>query len=116
MADRSVDKEKALAAHQTIIARFERIHERVPKSHEELELWIVAYADTDEGEQFLREVNEIITPGMTDEEAAERHRLKQAEQIVRLFEEAHRRPARTVEELTAWVGSPDGKQWLALEL
>jgi hypothetical protein len=81
-----------------------------------LELWLESYADTEEGGRFIREVNEIITPGMTDEEVAEQYLLKQARRISALFEEAHRRPARTTEELYAWVDSPECKQWIALDI
>lgn len=46
-------------------------------------------------------------------EAAEKYQLKQAEKILSLFEDMHGRPARTMEELDAWAGSPDGKRYLA---
>jgi hypothetical protein len=40
------------------------------------------------------------------------HRLRQIEKILSLFEDVHRRPARTIEKLDAWVGSPEGSRYL----
>jgi hypothetical protein len=37
------------------------------------------------------------------------YRLRQAEKLLAVFEGAHGRPARSVEELTAWVTSPEGR-------
>jgi hypothetical protein len=37
------------------------------------------------------------------------YRLRQAEKLLAGFEGAHCRPARNVEELTAWVTSPEGR-------
>jgi hypothetical protein len=67
------------------------------------------------GPHHQRRLNEIITLGITDEQVAEEYLLKRAKQMAALFEEAHRRPARTVEELNEWVRSPERKHWLALE-
>ena len=47
-----------------------------------------------------------------DEEDAHKYRLAQAETMLKLFEEAHRRPV-TVEEFESWVASPEGKAALA---
>ena len=50
---------------------------------------------------------------MTDnKELAEQYRLKQAEKLLALFEEAQERPALTLEELADWVASPGGKRTL----
>jgi hypothetical protein len=51
---------------------------------------------------------------MTDKEAAEAYRLLQAQRILDLFEKDRGRPARTIEELDAWVGSPEGQALLAI--
>ena len=40
---------------------------------------------------------------------AEKFRLAQVEKLLRLFENAHGRPAKTAEELDAWLASPAGK-------
>jgi hypothetical protein len=39
--------------------------------------------------------------------------LQQAEKILSLFADANGRPARTMEELTAWAASADGKRYLS---
>jgi hypothetical protein len=36
------------------------------------------------------------------------YRLRQVERLLAVFEGAHGRPVRSVEELTAWVASPEG--------
>jgi hypothetical protein len=40
---------------------------------------------------------------------AENYRLRQAENMLKLFEDAHGRPARSVEEFTKWGTSAEGK-------
>jgi hypothetical protein len=48
---------------------------------------------------------------MPEEYDAHVYRLAQVQKLLNLFEAAHRgRPARTVEELEEWVGSPEGLQ------
>jgi hypothetical protein len=48
---------------------------------------------------------------MAEEYDAHVYRLAQVQKLLNLFEAAHRgRPARTVEELEEWVGSPEGLQ------
>jgi hypothetical protein len=51
-----------------------------------------------------------------DAEDAHRQRLSVAENMLRLFEEAHGRPASTVEEAVNWLSSPEGKAALAYYL
>jgi hypothetical protein len=51
---------------------------------------------------------------MNDKEAAEAWRLLQAQRILDLFAKAKGYDARTIEELEAWVGSPEGQAVLAL--
>jgi hypothetical protein len=46
--------------------------------------------------------------GMTDTQAAEQYRLKQAERLLQDFERAHGRAARSIEELSAWVATGRG--------
>jgi hypothetical protein len=46
---------------------------------------------------------------MSDKEYAEKWRLRQAEELLRLFEEDTGSPAKTNEELTAWRSSARGK-------
>jgi|SRR5262252_4477221 len=101
-------------AQRAIIAA-KKNRKRSPRNKEELELWFEGYASTEKGKQLLKRVAAIVALGMTDAEAAHQHRLRKAERILRLFEEANRRPARTMEELNAWAASPEGKQWLALD-
>lgn len=52
---------------------------------------------------------------MTDADDAHKYRLAQAETLLKRFAEANGHPARTVEELTAWVKSPEGKAALAYD-
>ena len=40
---------------------------------------------------------------------SDRYRLAQAQKLLDLFEEANGHPARTAEELAAWLGSPRGR-------
>jgi hypothetical protein len=48
---------------------------------------------------------------MVEEDDAHAYRLVQTQELLDLFQAAHRgRPARTVEELEEWAGSPEGKQ------
>ena len=48
---------------------------------------------------------------MVEEHAAQTYRLGKTQELLDLFQAAHRgRPARTVEELEEWAGSPEGKQ------
>jgi truncated hemoglobin YjbI len=48
---------------------------------------------------------------MAEEYDARVYRLAQLQELLNLFEAAHRgRPAHTVEELEEWVGSPEGQQ------
>jgi len=48
---------------------------------------------------------------MVEEHNAHAYRLAQTQELLDLFQAAHRgRPARTVEELEEWAGSPEGKQ------
>jgi hypothetical protein len=44
-----------------------------------------------------------------DAENAHKYRLRQAEEMLRIFQEEHGRPARTTEELTDWLTSPEGR-------
>lgn len=48
-----------------------------------------------------------------DARDADRYRLAQAQKLLDLFEGAHGRSPRTVEELAQWVGSPEGRAALA---
>jgi hypothetical protein len=50
-----------------------------------------------------------------DEEDVEVYRRRQAEMMLRLFEDAHNRPARTVDELEEWVASDEGRRALAYD-
>ena len=52
---------------------------------------------------------------MNDKEDAQKHREAQAQKLLDLFEGAHGRKAKTVEELEAWVASPEGKAALAYD-
>jgi len=48
---------------------------------------------------------------MVEEHNAHAYRLAQTQELLDLFQAAHRgRPARTVEELEEWAGSPERKQ------
>jgi hypothetical protein len=48
---------------------------------------------------------------MIEEHGARANRLAQMQKLLDLFKAAHRgRPARTVEELEEWAGSPEGEQ------
>jgi len=48
---------------------------------------------------------------MVEEHNAHAYRLAQTQEVLDLFQAAHRgRPARTVEELEEWAGSPERKQ------
>ena len=49
------------------------------------------------------------TTNETTRRDAEKYRLAQAQKLLDLFEGANGRPARTVEELERWVGSPEGR-------
>jgi hypothetical protein len=50
---------------------------------------------------------------MIEEDPDEPYRLRQAEKILSLFETAHGRPARSIDELNQWVASPEGSRILA---
>jgi hypothetical protein len=52
---------------------------------------------------------------MTIESDAHQYRLAQAQKILDVSEDAHGRPADTLEELTAWASSPEGKAALAYD-
>ena len=54
----------------------------------------------------------LVTPE-EEENAAEQYRLGQAQTILDVFEKTHGRPAKTLEELDKWVGSPEGDAALA---
>jgi hypothetical protein len=45
----------------------------------------------------------------TKAEAAKAYQLAQAAKLLKLFEDANGHPAKTIEELTDWVSSPEGK-------
>ena len=47
------------------------------------------------------------------EEAAHAYHLAQAAKLISLFEKEHGDGPKTVEELSTWVGSPEGKAALA---
>ena len=46
---------------------------------------------------------------MSNSEDAHKYRLAQAAEILRIFEEENGRPARTCEEVEAWLASPKGR-------
>jgi hypothetical protein len=48
-----------------------------------------------------------------DAHDANQRRLRQAAKILSLFEDVHGYPARTMEELTKWAVSPEGKRYVA---
>jgi hypothetical protein len=51
---------------------------------------------------------------MTEQYDAQTNRLAQVQNLLTLFKAAHRgRPARTLEELEEWVGSPAGQQLIS---
>ena len=52
---------------------------------------------------------------MTTKEAAEAYRLAQAQKMLDLFEDAHGRPARTIEELSEWTVSAEGERATAYD-
>jgi hypothetical protein len=52
---------------------------------------------------------------MSKKSDAEKHRLAQAQKMLDLFEGAHGRPAETVDELEAWLNSPEGKRATAYD-
>lgn len=45
-----------------------------------------------------------------DQSDAKAYRVAQAQKLLDLFEGAKGRPAKTVEELTEWAGSPEGRK------
>jgi hypothetical protein len=94
-----------------ICQKFRDIHGREHRSPIEMQEWLEQYASTPEGRAFLRET---VSPERTDEELAEEYREAQAQQILDLFEEAKGRPACTLEEVSEWADTPEGKEWLAL--
>jgi hypothetical protein len=100
---------------QIIVSQFERIHDRSPRTTEEVDLWLETYTDTEEGDQLVREITNIAFPGITDKQLAEKARLEEAQRLLDLFKEAHQRPAHAVDELATWIASPEGKEWLALD-
>jgi len=51
----------------------------------------------------------------TTEEAANAHRIAQAQKMLDLFESAKGRPARTIEEISEWIASPEGKKATAYD-
>jgi hypothetical protein len=51
---------------------------------------------------------------MSKKEYAENYQLAQAQKILDVFQAANGRPARTIEELEKWVGSPEGQAALAI--
>jgi hypothetical protein len=53
---------------------------------------------------------------ISDREAGERHRLRQAQKLLDLFEDAHGKTATSQEELESWLASPDGRAALAYDL
>ena len=65
----------------------------------------------------MEELEEFLTTEprekvhMVEEHNAHAYRLAQTQEFLDLFQAAHRgRPARTVEVLEEWAGSPEGKQ------
>jgi hypothetical protein len=52
---------------------------------------------------------------MTDKEDAEKYRLAQAQKLLDLFEEANGRPAKTTQELSDWLTSPEGQRAIAYD-
>jgi hypothetical protein len=44
---------------------------------------------------------------------ANKYRLMQAKRLLKIFEEAHGYPAQSVEALSAWITSPEGRKALA---
>ena len=69
----------------------------------------------------MEELEEFLTTEprekvhMVEEHNAHAYRLAQTQEFLDLFQAAHRgRPARTVEELEEWAGSPEGKQVVIL--
>ena len=48
-------------------------------------------------------------------QTAEQWRLLQTQKLLELFSGAHGRPARTVEELEAWLSSPAGEAAMAYD-
>jgi hypothetical protein len=60
-------------------------------------------------------INRTRNPMTTEEEAAREYRRAQTQKLLDLFRGAHGRPAKTVEELEAWLGSPEGKAALAYD-
>jgi len=49
---------------------------------------------------------------MTDKDDADQYRLKQAEKMLAVYREVHGRPASTMEELSNWATSAQGKATL----
>jgi hypothetical protein len=108
----TMDRKKKAA--QLLDDTFTKIHKRAPRNHEEFDLWLKGYSETEAGKQMLRQMGEIL--GETVEQAAHQHRLDQAQKNLDAFREAHKRPAKTIEELEAWVGSREGKRVAVLNL
>jgi hypothetical protein len=52
---------------------------------------------------------------MSDKDDAHRYRLAVAQKMLDVFEDAHGRPARTLEELSDWAASPEGRAALAYD-
>jgi hypothetical protein len=95
------------AQAQKLLNEFKKVHRREPRSREELESWFEAFAATPEGRAFIRDLDP-----MTDAEAADRYRLAQVRQIVKLFREANGHDPASTEELERWAGTPEGKAML----
>ena len=52
---------------------------------------------------------------MNEAEQPHQYRIKQVEELLKLFEEARGRPARTVKELSEWLASAEGKRGRAYD-
>ena len=70
----------------------------------------VMAAQLDRLKASLAEFTAALTQVASRQERLEhQYRLRQAEKLLAVFEGAHGRPARSVEELTAWVTSFEGR-------
>jgi hypothetical protein len=51
----------------------------------------------------------------SDAEAGKKYRFAQIQKMLDIFEQAHGRPAETIEEFEKWSGSPEGHAALAYD-